>query len=405
MDDVININDPTRGSPGLSSLHTTGSLSQPGSLDGGWGSSGKTLQGGRGGQGLVLGGQGGFWGSQGSAGDWDMEVFDDCEDFGVFDLTEREARPQRIRPTAAKGSRGNPEDQTVADVSTNVVLAADDNTTTAASSVGPEAWCPNPATSYAGPEENYQACIILAYRPSGRIPWCSTSFVISKDSKYNIALTAAHCVSDAKNNFILDTGSHGGINQESIVCCAYDKTKGSACPSAYSYKIRSIKLYSSYHNGGLVTKDIAVLSVFNSPTGRIPGKWAVDNWDPDSGKRDWWVYGYPQYDDRAGAGPTCKKDFLGRRWSWGLNGPVINQPTSTSSSYLYGNACGGLSGAPVLDWRRKALTSVMSLTYSSCDSGGWGRIATAVIRGFPGGSPGLSNTNAGVDVYNLWKGF
>jgi hypothetical protein len=136
--------------------------------------------------------------------------------------------------------------------------------------------------------ENYQACVILRYNPSGsRYPWCSTAFVTSPGSRYNIALTAAHCVSDGAGKFLIDTAAHGGIDKESIICCAYDASKGvGACPIAYSYKIRNSRLFSSYHNGGLQSKDLAVLSVYNSPTGRIPGKWAVNNWDPDSGETE-----------------------------------------------------------------------------------------------------------------------
>jgi hypothetical protein len=122
-----------------------------------------------------------------------------------------------------------------------------------------------------------------------------------------------------------------------------------------------------------------------------------------AGRRDWFAFGYPAYDTRFG--PTCKRDFLGRRWSWGVNAPVLKQPSSTSGSELYGNACGGLSGGPVLDWRRKALTSVVSRTWATCDAQGWGKIITAVILALPGGAPGLTNSMAGVDVYTLWKDF
>jgi len=121
-----------------------------------------------------------------------------------------------------------------------------------------------------------------------------------------------------------------------------------------------------------------------------------------AGRRDWWVYGYPQYDSRFG---TCRREFYGRRWFWSLNGPVIRQPQGANGADLYGNACGGNSGGPVVDNRRGAVTSVMVATDDNCDSNGWGRVVTSVIRGIPGGSPGLSDPSAGVDVYSFWQGF
>jgi hypothetical protein len=126
----------------------------------------------------------------------------------------------------------------------------------------------NPPSNMGDTAENYQACVILSYRPTGpRWPACSTSFVTSPGSRYNIALTAAHCVSDTKGNFILDTAARGGIDKESIICCAYDASKGTgACPRAYSYKTRSIRVFDSYHKAGFLSKDPAVLSVYNSPT-------------------------------------------------------------------------------------------------------------------------------------------
>ena len=106
--------------------------------------------------------------------------------------------------------------------------------------------------------------------------------------------------------------------------------------------------------------------------------------DCAAGRRDWFAYGYPAYDSRLP--PSCERNFYGRRWSWGLSGPVLRQPSSTQGGEVYGNACGGLSGGPVLDWRRKAVTSVVSRTYASCDAQGWGKIITAAIMGLPGGS-------------------
>jgi hypothetical protein len=114
--------------------------------------------------------------------------------------------------------------------------------------------------------------------------------------------------------------------------------------------------------------------------------------DCAAGRRDWFAYGYPAYDSRLP--PSCERNFYGRRWSWGLSGPVLRQPSSTQGGEVYGNACGGLSGGPVLDWRRKAVTSVVSRTYASCDAQGWGKIITAAIMGLPGGSRGRTNTGA-----------
>eukprot|EP00775_Hariotina_reticulata_P003312 gene3312-3588_t len=326
------------------------------------------------------------------------------------------------RPTNAQGSNGSRDDQTVAAVTaaaaaSNVEIKAERSSPPADSCSFKEgdpnaaaaprvsrAWCPNPANSFASADESYHACVILARQPNGRrIPWCTAFFVISPGSVNNIAISAGHCVSDGNGNFILDINNYGNIDQDSIMCCAYDQANGQgACPTAYSYKIRTYKLYDSYHNGNRRSHDMAVLSVENSPTGRIPGKWRVDNWDPDSGSRDWWVYGYPQYDSRY---DTCRRDFFGRRWSWGLNAPVLRQPTSTVESYLYGSSCGGLSGAPTIDSRRNAVTSVLVASDLTCDGNGWGRIYTTAIRGIPGGSPGLGDVWSGVDVYGFWQGF
>jgi hypothetical protein len=71
---------------------------------------------------------------------------------------------------------------------------------------------------------------------------------------------------------------------------------------------------------------------------------------------------------------------------------------------MYGNGCGGLSGAPVWESKRSAITSVLLSAYDKCDASGWGRIETAAIRGYPGGATGLSDPGSGVDVYALWQG-
>uniref|UniRef100_A0A383WA69 Peptidase S1 domain-containing protein n=1 Tax=Tetradesmus obliquus TaxID=3088 RepID=A0A383WA69_TETOB len=344
------------------------------------------------------------------------------------DVAVTNARRRAVHPTAATAAPGSPEAQAAtaavavateasAVTSTADALPASTNTTkdqivAASSGVNPSAWCPNPTSSYASSAESYEACVILARQSNGaRIPWCTAFFVTSPGSKSNIALTAGHCVSDSKNTFTLDNRNYG-VDKESIICCAYDRavdqSKGSQgyCPQSASYKILNYKLYSSYHNGGRRSHDMAVVATANAigPTGGeiIPGKWAVDNWDgAASGKRDWWVYGYPQYDDRYS---TCKRDFYGRRWSWGVSGPVINQPSSSAASYMYGNSCGGLSGAPVYDGTRRAITSVLVASDINCDASGWGRISTTAIRGYPSGRTHLKDAWSGVDVYSLWQG-
>jgi hypothetical protein len=119
-----------------------------------------------------------------------------------------------------------------------------------------------------------------------RFPQCTAFFVNSKGSRNNIALTAGHCVSDSRNTFILDINNYGDIDKDSIICCAYDRALGEGfCPRKASYKIITYGLLSTYHNGGHPSHDMAVVSTRNSAEGRIPGKWSVNNWDPNSGKQ------------------------------------------------------------------------------------------------------------------------
>jgi hypothetical protein len=72
---------------------------------------------------------------------------------------------------------------------------------------------------------------------------------------------------------------------------------------------------------------------------------------------------------------------------------------------MYGNSCGGLSSALVVDTRRNAITSVLVSSDINCDGSGWGRISTTAIRGYPGGANGLRDVASGVDVFSMWQGF
>jgi hypothetical protein len=106
--------------------------------------------------------------------------------------------------------------------------------------------------------------------------------VNSPGSVNDIALTAGHCVSDGRGTYTIDNGNYGGLTTDSIICCAYDRSKGEgSCPTTASYKIISTKLYTSYHNGARASHDLAIISADNP--WKYPGKWNVNNWDPDSG--------------------------------------------------------------------------------------------------------------------------
>lgn len=234
---------------------------------------------------------------------------------------------------------------------------------------------------------------------NGNQPFCSISFVnLPAKTNGHVAVTAGHCVSDGKGGWLLTTSD--------VICCAYDRNaNGGRCPVTARYDIRKFAIYPTYHRQTYAPHDMALVTA-TSPVGKTPGKWPINNWDPSGAIMTYDVFGYPQADTRMAG---CDGRFNGRRVWYGVRSSPIAQPTSAAGARLWGHACGGSSGGPVIHRERGgALTSVMSRASSQCQSNGWGDIYTAVVMGIPqdsswGGKPGITDSGKAVDVYRLWQ--
>lgn len=299
-----------------------------------------------------------------------------------------------------------------------VELAVSVNNTTRISHLGhktlpgvtPSAWCRRPKYHVAGSTENYTSCVIfgttieeeaLGVGPNAQ---CSISWIKTTDTRAQIAVSAAHCFSHANGTWLLNL-------DEVNICCAYEQDK--PCPPHATYNITEVRVLNSYHKRGSDAHDLAVLKTTKSFTGQSPSfKWEVNNWDPTPGALNYTVYGYPQKDERFNG---CENiTFSGKRVSYNMKQPVIQQPPSEGPTgdqagpLLWGDNCGGLSGGPVVDGKRNAVTSVVSLAGGACFENGYGKMWTAAIMGWPrefGGKPGLTDVKAGVDVWCLKEGW